>query len=471
MQTKRKYLAKNIGLFALSGFVPKALSFFLVPLYTSILTTAQYGVADLISTTVMLLVPIFTLDIQDAAMRFALDKHCDNRAVFTVGVKTVGIGTCLVSLLLFAVSLLGIPGFDGEYLFFTAIMFFATAGSNVLSLFCRGIDKVKTVVVSSILNSVIALTCNIVFLAVLGWGLTGYLLANTLGSLVAIVYMLVAARLYRYVDLKTDTELRNAMFRYSFPLIFSVVAWWVNSASDRYILTLICGVGVSGIYAVAYKIPSILSMFGNVFSQAWSISAIREFDSKDKDGFFGTTFSLMSFAMTLTCSVIMIANIPIASFLYAKDFFEAWRFVPPLLLAVVFDILCQFIGGVFTATKDTKTLSCTTVAGAALNVVLNLLLIPYLGAMGAAIATMIGYGGVLAARVIALRRHIKMRIAWGKVLTSYGLLIAQLVIAEFGVWLIPAQVAVLFGLVLLHRDEARSIIGLLKTIIESRCSR
>lgn len=465
MQEKHKYLAKNIGLFALSGFVPKALSFFLVPLYTSVLTTAEYGVSDLITTTAMLLVPIFSLDIQDAAMRYALDKDCDNRSVFSVGFSTVLWGTFAVSAILLVVSLFHIPGFDAEYLFFTALMFFVTAGSNVFSLFCRGIDEVRAVAVSSIVNSVITLTCNIVFLTVFRWGLTGYLMANTIGSAFAMVYMFVSARLYRYIDFKPDRGLRTEMYLYSFPLIFSVVAWWVNSASDRYILSWICGVGVSGVYAVAYKIPSILSMFGNVFSQAWSISAIKEFDPDDSDGFFGGTFGLMSFAMSLACSAVMIFDIPLAWFLYANDFFEAWRFVPPLLMSVVFDVLCQFIGGIFTATKDTKTLSFTTISGALVNVVLNFALIPIFGAMGAAMATMLGYGGVLVARIIALRKHIQMRVSWRKVGFTYALLFVQLVVSEFGVKLIPLQVVLIACMIYVNRHEFGKVLATAKNVL------
>ena len=236
-------------------------------------------------------------------------------------------------------------------------------------------------------------------------------------------------------------------------MIFSVVAWWVNSASDRYVLSWICGGGVSGVYAVAYKIPSILSMFGNVFSQAWSISAIKEFDPDDSDGFFGGTFGLMSFAMSLACSAVMIFDIPLAWFLYANDFFEAWRFVPPLLMSVVFDVLCQFIGGVFTATKDTKTLSYTTISGALVNVVLNFALVPFFGAMGAAVATMLGYGGVLVARIIALRKHIQMRFSWRKVGCTYAFLFVQLAVSEFGLKLIPLQVVLMACMIYVNRRE------------------
>ena len=461
MQEKHKYLAKNIGLFALSGFIPKALSFFLVPFYTSILTTAEYGVSDLITTTVLLLVPIFTLDIQDAAMRYALDNNCENTSVFTVGFKTVLTGTFLVATLLAFAGFLHIPGITGEYLYFTALMFFVTAGTNVFSLFCRGIDQVGVVAVSSIINSVVTLTSNIVFLAVFRWGLTGYLLANTAGSFLSMVYMFFGARLYRYIEFQTDKKLKAEMCRYSFPLIFSVVAWWVNNASDRYILSWICGVGVSGVYAVAYKIPSILSMLGNVFSQAWSISAIREFDPQDNDGFFGGTFSLMAFAMAISCSAIMIINYPLAKFLYSSAFFEAWRYVPPLLVSVVFDILCQFIGGVFTATKDTKTLSYTTVSGALVNIALNLLLIPEFGAMGAAVATLLGYGGVLVARLFALRKHVRMKVVWKKVILTYLIMGCQLVVSEAGLSLVIIQVALISLMAWINRSEVGRVLRVL----------
>ncbi|WEV74284.1 oligosaccharide flippase family protein [Bifidobacterium sp. ESL0798] len=124
MQKAYKLLSKNLGLIALSEFVPRALSFFLTPLYTSILSTADYGISDLISTTVMLLVPIATLDIEQAVMRFALDKEYDNRDVLSIGVQTLLIGTGVVALLAFGVAQFGIPGWRNEYLFFVVLMFF-----------------------------------------------------------------------------------------------------------------------------------------------------------------------------------------------------------------------------------------------------------------------------------------------------------------------------------------------------------
>ena len=83
--SRTSYLAKNIGLLTISQFGTKLLSFFLLPLYTSILTTADYGTFDLFSTTVLLLIPVLTLGISSGVLRYAMEKECDKAEVFSYG--------------------------------------------------------------------------------------------------------------------------------------------------------------------------------------------------------------------------------------------------------------------------------------------------------------------------------------------------------------------------------------------------
>ena len=74
MNNKYKYLGKNTMVFVISSFGTKFLSFLLVPLYTSVLSTEEYGVADLITTTATLMIFIFTINISSSVLRFTLDK-------------------------------------------------------------------------------------------------------------------------------------------------------------------------------------------------------------------------------------------------------------------------------------------------------------------------------------------------------------------------------------------------------------
>lgn len=465
MNSKHSYLAKNVLLFSISGFVPKILSIILIPLYTSYLTTAEYGISDLIATTVSLLLPVFTLDIQDAVMRFAMDDKYDKKDVFSTAVRIVLIGTILVCIGTTAISFLNIHGIENSYLIFFVIMYFTSAVSNTVSLFCRGIDKVNVMVVGSILNSVVTLSSNILFLAGFHWGLTGYLIANSLGSAVALVWCFIGAKLYQYMKFDVPKSVRTDMIQFSFPLIFSVIAWWINNASDRYILTWMSGVAVSGLYAISYKIPNILSMFQNIFAQAWSISAVKEFDKNDSDGFISGMYNMMNFAMITICSGIMIMNIPIARILYSKEFFLAWEYVPPLLISVVFNAMALFIGSIFTAVKDTKTLSISTIVGAVINTVCNVVMIHFMGAYGAALATMLGYAAVLVMRHIILRKHVRMHIRWSRDIVVYALLIVQMVVATTGIKSIVIQTLIFVVITVLFKNEVKAFLKTAKNLV------
>ena len=88
IKEKKSYLFKNILLFSLNGFLPKILTFFLIPIYTSYLSTYDYGISDLINTSASLLLPIFTLQIQDAVLRYTIDSKYNKDEVFSIALKT-----------------------------------------------------------------------------------------------------------------------------------------------------------------------------------------------------------------------------------------------------------------------------------------------------------------------------------------------------------------------------------------------
>lgn len=466
MKEKYSYLSKNIFLFMISGFVPKILIFALVPIYTSCLTTREYGISDLISTTVTLLLPIFTLDIQDAVMRFAMDKKCDRKDVFSIALKVIFIGFIIILVGVLIISQLKIKNLKNSYLLFFCIMYLTSAINNSVSLFCRGIDKVKVMVSAGILYSVVSVVSNIIFLVYLKWELTGYLIANSLGAAISLIWCFIAADLFSYIKFNTSKEVLKEMLMYSFPLIFSVLSWWVNNASDRYILTWISGIGISGLYAVSYKIPSILSVFQNIFFQAWSISAIKEFDKNDSDGFISHMYTMLNFGMVLLCSGVMIGNMIIAKILYSREFFDAWRFVPPLLISVVFNAMSLFIGSIFTAVKDTKTLSISTIIGAVVNTICNFLFIYLFGGYGAALATLVGFAVTLVMRNIILKKHINLRINRKKDTIGYAILIVQMIIANYG-WIgMVIQVVPFVILLIVYKGEIFQLFGILKKIIK-----
>lgn len=125
--------------------------------------------------------------------------------------------------------------------------------------------------------------------------------------------------------------------------------------------------------------------------------------------------------MVLVTSIIMLFNVLLSKILYSKNFFEAWHYVPSLLFATLFSALAGYMGGIFSAVKDTKTCAYSTFISAGVNIILNIILIKKLGIIGAAYATLVAYVVSWIIRVLASRRYIKMRVSWCKSILSYAL--------------------------------------------------
>ncbi len=440
-----RYLFKNIGLLTLSSFATKLLSFFLVPLYTNILTTTEYGTYDLFNTTVGVLLPILTLNVQDAVMRFVIDSKSNRKAIVSVAMKILLIANIIVATGLIVNSIFDISMLVKEYAIFFFLMFLVQSLSGVITYYVRGIDKIADLSISSVLVSVFTISCNVIFLVIFHWGLIGYFLANIIGPLVQCLYLVICSDMIHDTDLRANfSEEKKAMLDYCKPMIANSVAWWINNTSDRYVVIFFCGLAENGVYSVASKIPSILNIFQSIFSQAWTLSAVRDFDPEDKNGFFANTYRIYNCLMVLICSAIIVVDKLLARFLYAKDFYVAWRYVPWLTIAIVFGALSGYIGGFFSAVKNSKIFAQSTVVGAISNIILNFIMTPFMGALGAAIATAVCYFVVWVIRYWHSKKFIKLKIRLRRDIITYSLLVVQSIVLLFkdGIMLYTIEVGV-----------------------------
>lgn len=450
MKQKNKSLLKNLGIFTIGSFGSNILSFLMVPLYTAVLNTAEYGSVDLVTSTASLMTPILLLSIQDATLRFGMDPEYKKEDVLSTSINIVLKGTALLLVGLVFVCILNLVNISKIYLVFLFVFFVLGALNNIINLYLKAKDKASVIAVSGILCTLITCSSNVFLLLVFKFGIIGYMISNTIGIFIQIVYQLVVGQAYKDIHIRDYTNLSKPMIKYSSPLIANSISWWINNASDRYILTWLRGVSANGIYTVSYKIPTILSIFQNIFFNAWSISAISEFDENDTDGFIGTNYSLYSFVSLFVCSGLLIINIPLAKFLYRGDYFEAWKCVPFLLFGTVFSGISQFEGSLFAATKNTKQVAKTTVIGATVNTICNFVFIYFIGATGAALATLIGYAVTWALRTKYLQSFVKMKVNWFIHFASLFLVALQAIIASINISLI-IQIVIFLAVLILNR--------------------
>ena len=453
-----KYLANNIALFSISNFVSKILVFLLVPFYTSVLTTKEYGIADIMQVTLLLLVPALTMNMGEAALRFAIEREDKRADILRIGLKYTGIAMLFVAAVA-GVSAFFVPAEVRRYLFFFIVLFATNALYEYLILFFQGSEMVPVVVIGSITCTIIMLCSNLFLLLVLKIGLNGYLLAQIISYLAASVVMLLLSGGRRYIRAwQKDKELEQEMLGYGKPMILYSTGSWINNASDRYIVAAICGTAVNGIYGAAYKIPAMLTVFQRIFAQAWQMSATKNYQEEDSSDFFSTMYKVYNAFMVLGCSFLIVIVKLLAQFLFRKDFYAAWEFVPPLLISIIFGALTGFLGSICLAHKDSKSMGVATGIGALLNILLNLVSIPYIGAMGAAVATAISYYTMYLMAFLIVRKHVTLHINLKKDYFAYLIVIIQAVLVIREVPYVYLITGLLFlTLVLLYLGEARQI--------------
>ena len=464
--SRTRYLAKNTLIFSLGNIGSKLVAFFLVPLYTNALVTGQYGTADLITNIVIVAAPVIFLNIGEAVMRFALDKNADVNRIMSVAYLIMLFSLLPASLLAFGIVLYKRLS---EYLVLILLYVFAMGISQIFFCCLRGREMLMKYSVGNIIQALLIAVFNILFLVVFDWGIKGYLLAYILSYAVTAVYAFIAGKAYEvFKYFYIDRELLKQMLIYSVVLIPNNFMWWIMNSSDRLMVIEMVSAEVAGIYAVSYKLPSIVAVMTGVFNQAYSYSAIKENESKDSAEFNGSVFEAFFSFLMLIGMVILIVLKPFMSFYVESKYYEAWMFSPPLIVGMTVMALGTFLSNYYVVNKDSKGFMLSATTGAAVNIGLNFLLIPHFGAIGAAVATCISYMAVFTYRFFDIRKYIKLRVFTLKNIISFVLLIAVacLVYPE-SIWCICAQIMLLVLLVVIKHGPIRSVFaklseGLLK---------
>lgn len=405
---RNNYLIKNTIIFTLGSFGSKIISFFLVPLYTYVLTASEYGIVDLVVTVGTVAIPILTLNISEAVMRFALDKDADKEKITQIGTRILLIGM-LVGLLMFPVC-----GFFNKISQYSAYIYFyviSLAASQLYLCDLRGKELLIYYAIGNVLNTFFIAVLNILFLLVLKEGIEGYLKAYIIANVLTAIYAIIVGKGYKsFYSLRIDKKLLLQMVKYSIVLIPNSFMWWIMNSSDRIMVSGMVSVAANGIYAVSYKLPTLVSTLTTIFNQAWSYSAIREEGTEDECEYNNKVFkALIGMAMLIGIGLLTFAK-PFLSIYVSKEYYVAWKYMPFLTVGCVYLTMASFMATSYTVHKDSFGYLFSGMFGAIFNVVMNFMLIPLIGVYGAAIATCISYILVFVFRLFHTRKYIQYNI-------------------------------------------------------------
>lgn len=401
------FLLSNTVIFALGGLAVKFVSLVLMPLYTSAMTAAEYGVAELLNSGIEIVLPLLSLGVIEALYRFSIDEDVDKRELLANSLAILGGGIAGAG----ALSVLAHAVWHYEHALAFFVLFATASIYKAMTQFARGLGHVRRYVLYGFVNALVLAGATYVLLVQLGAGVAGYLWSYSIGYLLAGAIAFVASGEYRFLaPFRLDGSLMRQMLVYSLPLVPNLLSWWIVSVSGRYVVLWGSGLAAAGLFTAASKIPSLINIVTSVFQQAWQYSAAREIGSPDSGPFFGRVLRGYSLVTLSMAGVVIAMTRPIARILLQAEFQEAWRYVPMLMLAAAFGVMSVFFGTCYQALKKSRMLMISTVIGAGVNLTLGVLLVPVLGPWGAGVAAVVSYCLVLVVRIRDIGARIDMPI-------------------------------------------------------------
>lgn len=404
--SNKKELVKNTMIIAIGKFSTQVVTFLLMPLYTYILTTSEYGMYDFITTLVALIIPVITLLMEESMFRFLIDANEEDEKKLVISQSIIFISfMTFVSIIIFIVIFIITKNILTIYFLFYLI---ASIMMSIAQAISRGINNIRLYSISSFISGSLVIILNIVMIVYLRLGTKGLLISFILSNFITSIFILKKLEVCKYIDVKNlNSNQMKSMIKYSLPLVPNSISWVIISLSDRLIITSIIGLSANGIYAISNKFPSIINTFYNFFYTAWKESAAKVLSNESRDEYYNSIYlSLKRFLFGATICLLSILPF-VFNILVDSNYKQAYIFIPILSISILFSNLSGFYGGIFSAYKDTKIMGTTTIFAAIINIIINILFIKIIGLYAAVFSTFISNVSVCLYRVFKIKKYIK----------------------------------------------------------------
>lgn len=407
--SKEKQLIKNTAIITIGKVCTQFISFFLLPLYTAIFTTDEYGLVDLFNTIVACILPIVSLQIEQGLFRFLIDKREDNegKTKLITSTAVLFLFQTLIYVLIYSVAQKYI---HSEYKHFLLLNVIASMSSGLMLQLARGLGKNKEYSIGSFIVAGFTVILNVLLIVGLGFRVEGMFLSIFIANMLASIYLFFACKTHKYINVGAfkPSILKN-MLKYSVGLIPNAISWWVINVSDRAIISGLLSIGANGIYAAANKFSGVYINAYNIFNIAWTESAAVNIDNEDRDKYF-TNIINTGFQVFGSIALLVIAVTPfIFPLIINSKFGEAYNQIPLLMLASLFNVGVGLVSVIYVAKKRSLDISKTSFIAAVINIVVNLLLIKHIGLYAASISTIVAYLTMFVYRAVDCKKYVDFK--------------------------------------------------------------
>jgi len=410
-------LLRNVFIISVGSIGSRFLVFLLVPLFSFYLSPLEMGFLDVMMVTVELAVPIVTLELKSGVHRWLVvaDGETERKAILSTSLISF---SCIlaVAICLYAI---GTSFFFMEYPILVCLYFVTACFNSFGSAFARGMRENKLYALSDLFRSIVSVVVSWILLAVFDFGVKGILIAYVLAGIASIGLVAYGLRSWRYVSVSGFSKtLLFEFLSYGLPIIPYAVSWWLMNSANRYVILYFLGQESNGIYALSSRFAMILFVVYGIFHTAWMESAFTEFNTKHRDRLYSDVFAKY-FNLSTTTIIVLIpfCKIFILYFL-AKEYADSWRYLPVLLVGVLFATFASFFSTGYTGAKKTSGLVYTVGLGAVVNIATCWFFVPIVELQGVSIGVALGFLVTLLLQIWGTRRFFKIqmdmkKVAWG----------------------------------------------------------
>ena len=406
--SRTKQLLKNTGILVVAKISTQVVNFLLLPLYTALLSTAQYGEIDIYTSLAMIVIPFLTLQVEMGIFRYFIScrKEDVRQQIISTGFAVVGMILLLVTIIYFLVSAWLLFRYSSLLYFF----YLSQTVSVVLLQVCRSMGDNFAYGLASFIASSLAVVLNILFIAVLHMGVEGILYAAVIAQVASSIYMLRRTMVLSFCRWDAvDKSVCNNLLCYSVPLVFNQISSWAINYSDRVIILHFWGIAQNGIYAIANKFSNVTMTFFSMYNLAWTESVVRCIQEADSDDYINRLFEL-TFKVYLILIIGIINFLPfVFPYMVDVEYKAAYYHIPILLTAMFFSGMAATIGSIYLAYNKTKNVSFTTTLAGICNIIIHLTLLNYCGLYAASISTLVSFCLLFLYRFIFVRSFMSLR--------------------------------------------------------------
>lgn len=403
----KKQLLKNTFIIALGKISTQLISFLLLPMYTSYLSTSEYGIYDYIVTISIFIVPLVTLLMEEAMFRFIIDSNTESQKN-TVIACTVQF--FIKSIILFVILSLIINYFiNYKYTMWLVFYVISILLLNLGNAILRGNGNIKFYSISNMIIGIVSIIMNVILIAACKFKIEGLFISTIVPNVIGSLFVLLKTKVIKTNLIKNyDKNVIKKMLNYSYPLVPSSISFSIVNVSDRILITNIIGASLNGIYSIATKFPTIINVIFGYFYIAWKETASRILKEENYNEQYNDIFNSMN-KILISILLLLIAIMPLAFPILIKGNYQsAYYQIPILSFGAFYCCKSMLVGGVFIAFKDTKLIGKTTFCAALINFLINILFIKQIGLYAASLSTLCAYLFLYYYRKYKLKKYIRI---------------------------------------------------------------